>query len=81
VTFYDISIECDYQDCTDSVKWASAVKDANCDMTAVINNQTSISITWDTSASSVMDDYSLEEQVKFNAHGWGAKFAPEFDTY
>jgi hypothetical protein len=70
VTFRDIVVECDGKDCTDSVKWAAKVKDANCNMQAVITNQTTISITWDTSAKSLYDTHTDTELVKLNAHGW-----------
>ena len=32
VTFTDIVIECDGQDCTSDTKWEAKVEDANCDM-------------------------------------------------
>lgn len=75
VSFTNISIECDGQDCTNSVVWTPHVKDANCDMKANIDSQNQISITWNNDGKSPYDAYSMEEQVFFNAHGWGAKYA------
>lgn len=74
VTFRDIKIECDGSDCTDTVKWESKVEDANCDMQAVVHNNTAISITWDTSASSKYDSVSRSDLVKLNAKGWARNF-------
>jgi hypothetical protein len=70
VTFTDIVVECDGKDCTNSVQWASKVKDANCEMTAVINSQTSISITWNPQAASKYDNFTKAELFDLNYHGW-----------
>jgi hypothetical protein len=74
VTFRDISVQCDNEDCTNAVQWSANVKDANCDMKAVISNQTTISITWDTSAKSVYDNHSIADLVKLNANGWARNY-------
>jgi hypothetical protein len=79
VTFYDVKVECDGQDCTSDVAWTAAVEDANCDMTAhIAQNATStaISITWDTSAASKYDHLTDDELVKLNYHGWATKLFP-----
>jgi hypothetical protein len=74
VTFTNITVECDGQDCTNYVKWSPMVKDPNCDMKANIISQTEISITWDTSMLSKYDSMSREELFKLNYHGWAEKF-------
>jgi hypothetical protein len=56
VSFRDVYIECDGNDCTSTTQWEAKVEDANCNMAAHINQNTSsteISITWDTSMSSM----------------------------
>eukprot|EP01065_Artemidia_motanka_P004772 TRINITY_DN1227_c0_g1_i1.p2 TRINITY_DN1227_c0_g1~~TRINITY_DN1227_c0_g1_i1.p2 ORF type:complete len:555 (+),score=222.35 TRINITY_DN1227_c0_g1_i1:135-1667(+) len=73
VTFRDIVAECDGEDCTQQIKWEAKVKDANCNMKAVIHNQTSISITWDPSAASKYDSFSDAELFDLNYHGWATK--------
>ena len=70
VTFNDIFVECDGKDCTNEVEWAAKVKDANCDMTAVIHSQTSISITWNTAAESKYDNFTATELFDLNYNGW-----------
>jgi len=70
VTFTDIVIECDGKDCTNEVKWASKVKDANCDFKANVISPTSISITWDTSLPSKYDNMTDVELFDLNHHGW-----------
>jgi len=70
VTFRDINVECDGADCSNDIKWAAKVKDANCNFQAVITNQTTISIKWDTTAKSLYDAHTDAELVKLNAHGW-----------
>ena len=74
VDFTDISIECDGKDCTSDVTWESKVKDDNCNMKAVINSQTAISITWDTSAKSKYDDMTDAELFDLNYKGWATRF-------
>lgn len=75
VTFRNIVAECDGVDCTNAIKWAAAVKDANCNMQANIINQTEISITWSTKLPSAYDNRTVEELVSLNAKGWGERFA------
>ena len=75
VTFTDIYIECDGKDCTTETTWESKVKDANCAMKANIISPQSISITWDTSLPSKYDNYTRNELVELNAHGWAARFS------
>jgi len=70
VTFTDIVAKCDGEDCTDAIKWSSKVKDDNCDMKANILSQTSISITWSTSAASKYDNMTRAELHDINMHGW-----------
>ncbi len=79
VTFRDIYIECDGKECTDNVQWAAKVKDANCNMQAIISNSTTISITWDTKASSVYDKHSIADLVRMNAHGWAKNYHLDSD--
>lgn len=74
VNFYNIIAECDGTDCTQDIVWESKVKDANCDMKAVVYNNTNISITWDTSASSKYDAIDHADLVKLNAHGWAQDY-------
>merc|ERR1711865_367570 len=70
VTFTDIVAKCDGEDCTDAIKWSSKVKDDNCNMKANILSQTSISITWSTSAASKYDNMTRAELHDINMHGW-----------
>lgn len=70
VTFYDIVVECDGQDCTDDVQWSAKVKDANCDMAAHIDSQREISLTWSTTSESRFDNMTREEAVRENYNGW-----------
>lgn len=73
VTFRNITVECDFVDCTTDVMWTAKIKDAHCNMTAHVGKASlesefnEISITWDVDgiAASVPD---LEE-----ARGWEAK--------
>lgn len=74
VTFTNITAECDGVDCTKDIKWASKVKDANCDMKANIISPTEISITWNTKAASKYDDYTIEELYAKNYNGWATKY-------
>ena len=77
VTFFDIVIECDGVDCADDVLWEANVKDANCDMAANILDSRTISITWDTSASSKYDALTDTELFDLNHHGWATKLGLE----
>ena len=70
VSFTNITVECDGKDCTDEVKWASKVKDANCGMKANIVSSKEISITWSTTASSRFDNHTRGELHDLNYHGW-----------
>ena len=74
VTFYDIVSECDGVAC--DIKWESRVKDANCDMKANINDDGTISITWNTEAESKYDSYLSEDLIALNAKGWASHKAP-----
>ena len=74
VTFRDIVAECDGKTCTNDIKWAAKVKDANCDMKANIISNTEISITWNTKASSRYDSFNEKELFQLNAHGWAKDF-------
>lgn len=76
VTFHDIVIECDGQDCKSEVQWEAKVKDANCDMTAHIQDESTISITWDTTAASIYDNMTRQELFELNSRtghwpSWG----------
>jgi len=75
VTFKILKVECDGVDCQKKIKWASKVKDANCDMKAIINGTDEISITWDTSLPSKYDNYTRTELHTLNYHGWAKKLA------
>jgi hypothetical protein len=66
VTFNIVAAECDGKDCLNDIEWSSAVKDDNCNMQANIVSQSEISITWDTSAASVYDDYTRRELLELN---------------
>lgn len=70
VTFRNITAECDGKDCTKDIKWQSKVKDANCNMAAHINDDGTISITWDTSAPSKYDNMTRAQLFDLNYHGW-----------
>jgi hypothetical protein len=74
VNFYNIYAECDGKDCTNDIKWESKIKDANCDMKAVVYNNTNISITWDTSLKSIYDNMEHKSLVALNAHGWAKHY-------
>lgn len=75
VTFFDISVECDGEDCTDKVEWSTNVKDPNCNMAAHIDSSTQISITWDTSAASRYDDIprSVLSLLNTGKSGWSSR--------
>ena len=77
VVFENITIECDGKDCKDQVQWEAKVKDSNCDMQAHIIDSSTISITWDTSASSKYDDMSREELFALNRRDgdWTSRLA------
>ena len=70
VTFRDIIMECDGKDCTKDVVWNEMVKDDNCEMAAHVSDDNSeISITWNTKASSKYDSMSRQELFDMNYHG------------
>ncbi len=74
ITFRDVYVECDGKDCTNQIKWTTAVQDANCNMAAHVNQTsaaTSISITWDTSAPSKYDKMTRDELVLLNKNSGG----------
>merc|ERR1711871_33481 len=74
VRFYNISAECDGEDCTKDIKWSPKIKDDNCNMKANINDDGTISITWDTSLTSKYDAIEVSELVRMNSRsGWAAK--------
>lgn len=78
VTFRDIEIECDGQDCREDVEWKAEVKDANCDMEAHIDKAANtISITWNTDAKSSYDALSPAELLAKNYVGWGKRVADD----
>lgn len=78
VTFQNITVECDGEDCSRDVQWEAKVKDDHCNHRAVIDaDRNEISLTWDTSATSSIDNLTLSEMVALNAGGWGAPFARE----
>ena len=52
------------------------MKDANCNMEAVVDAENNeISIQWDTKATSEYDGWSTEALLTRNGKGWGAKIA------
>ena len=75
VTFRNITVECDGNPC--DISWEAKVKDPNCDMTAHINKDGTISITWDTSLPSKYDNMTTAELYALNAKGggWGERAA------
>jgi hypothetical protein len=73
VHFYNITVECDGQDCAKEIKWSPKVKDANCNMAAHINTDGTIDITWDTSMASKYDNLTRAELHDLNMHGWATK--------
>lgn len=74
VTFRDIIVECDHKDCTQEIVWSPKIKDANCDMKAVIDKASNeISITWDTSMPSRYDNLTDAELFDLNYHGWATQ--------
>ena len=75
VTFHDIVVECDGKDCAKDVQWATKFKDDNCNMRAHVSDDNSeISITWDTSMASKYDNMTYPELRALNGvaapHGW-----------
>ena len=78
MTFYDIIAECDDAiDCADEIAWTPDVKDANCDMAAHVLDARTISITWDTSATSAYDRLSALELFELNHRGWATRLGLE----
>jgi len=78
VTFRDILVECDGDDCTELVVWQPEVEDDNCDMKAVIHSNHQISIVWDTSLPSKYDNRSWDDLVALNArNGWARPMSKE----
>jgi hypothetical protein len=73
VTFTNITAECDGKDCTKDIEWSPMVKGANCNMKANIISPTEISITWDTSAASRVDNFTRAELFDLNYNGWATK--------
>jgi hypothetical protein len=73
VTFYNITAECDNQDCSKSLNWQAKVKDPNCGMKAVIAGDGTISLTWNTALASKYDNYTAEELYDLNMKGWATK--------
>ena len=73
VTFTDIVAECDFEDCTEKIQWTAKVKDPNCDMTAHIDSQTKIRITWDTNMVSKYDNMTDAELFEFNLNRGGKR--------
>lgn len=73
VTFSDILVECDGKDCTDEISWEAKVKDDNCNMAAHIVDSKTITITWDTSASSRLSNYTYQQLYALNYNGWAAQ--------
>ena len=75
VTFRNITVECDGAPC--KVSWKAKVMDANCNMTAHIDDvHNEISITWNTQAPSRYDNMTTKELYALNGrHGWGARAA------
>mmetsp|Transcript_44000 Transcript_44000/g.103447 ORF Transcript_44000/g.103447 Transcript_44000/m.103447 type:complete len:216 (+) Transcript_44000:175-822(+) len=74
VHFHNIVAECDGKDCAKDIKWAPKVKDANCDMKAVINSDGTIDLTWDTSLESRMDNVTAADAFDMNYHGWATSY-------
>jgi hypothetical protein len=71
VTFRNIIVECDGEDCAKDVVWTPRVKDPNCNMQAHVDKEkNTISITWDTSAKSEYDNFTDQELFDLNYHGW-----------
>lgn len=81
VTFRNIIAECDGSDCASTIDWSTAFVDDHCNMRAHVDkanlayDSNEISITWDTSLSSKLDNYTATELVNLNARGWGKSFA------
>ena len=77
VTFKNITVECDGTPCSKEIKWAAKIEDDNCNMKAhIAPNNTEISITWDTSATSKYDNMSYAELHALNGkRGWGKRAA------
>lgn len=72
VTFTNIVAECDGKDCASQIKWSAKNKDNHhCNMAAhIAPGNEKISITWDTSAASELDNLSDAELFDINYHGW-----------
>jgi len=66
VNFQILAAQCDGVDCINNITWAAKVKDPNCQMTAHILSQTSISITWNTSAPSAYDNVDRLDLIAMN---------------
>lgn len=77
VTFHILEADCDGKSCIKDIKWAAKVKDPNCDMTAHIESQTEISITWSTSATSKYDNYTAAQLFDLNNNGWAKRLSLE----
>lgn len=78
MTFHNITVECDGVDCSRDVQWEAKVKDDHCNHRAVIDaDRNEVTLTWDTSATSSIDNLTLSEMVALNADGWGAAFVRE----
>jgi hypothetical protein len=81
VTFRNIIVECDGQDCTPDVKWRTDFVDDHCNMRAHVDkanlgyDSNEISITWDTTAASKYDNHTVSDLLKLNAGGWGQPYA------
>lgn len=71
VTFRNIIIECDGKDCNKEVKWNARVKDDNCEMKAVIDEEANtISIKWNVNAVSKYDSMGRKALLEKNFNGW-----------
>jgi len=77
VTFTDISILCDGEDCTKDVDWQAKFKDDNCNFRAHIDSPEKIRITWSTDSASKYDGYTDEELLALN----NAKKTPYFKAH
>jgi len=81
ISFKNIIVECDGQDCTSDVAWKGDIMDDNCNMKAVVDkanlayDSNEIAITWDTSSSSKYDNHTASDLIKLNAGGWGRSYA------
>jgi hypothetical protein len=81
VTFKNIIVECDGQDCASDVSWKTDLVDDNCNMRADVTkanlpyDSNEISISWDTTAASKYDNHTVSDLIKLNAGGWGQPYA------